>query len=89
MQEGVVPFVVDAVYAMAHALHNMRTAVCADPSYELCDAMNPPAGPELLRFIRNVSFIGQWSGPLKVSFILVLATVFFCIFVLRNHPRTL
>ena len=27
-QEGVVPFVIDAVYAMAHALHDMINDVC-------------------------------------------------------------
>jgi hypothetical protein len=56
-QEGLVPFVVDAVYAMAHALHNYQEEVCPTP-YEVCKAMLPLAGPHLLHHIRNVTFIG-------------------------------
>ncbi|XP_013778093.1 metabotropic glutamate receptor 8-like [Limulus polyphemus] len=54
-QEGLVPFVVDAVYAMAHALHNMIKDRCE--SFLKCDEIYPaPTGKELLTYIRNVSF---------------------------------
>lgn len=55
-QEGLVPFVVDAVYAMAHALHNYQREVC--PQHTVCKAMLPLAGQPLLHHIRNVTFIG-------------------------------
>ena len=57
IQEGLVPFVVDAVYTMAYALEHMHQDKCR---YEVtvCQAMHPVAGAELLHYIRNVSFIG-------------------------------
>ena len=57
VQEGLVPFVVDAVYAMAYALHGMQRHLC--DKEPVCEAMIPLAGPELLRRIRDVDFIGQ------------------------------
>ncbi|XP_037087472.1 metabotropic glutamate receptor 6-like [Pollicipes pollicipes] len=63
-QEGLVPFVVDAVYALAHALHNMILAKCG--SIRLCDELRPvPAGQELLQYIRNVSFIGKQKRQVR------------------------
>lgn len=56
-QEGIVPFVIDAVYAMAHALHNMINDTCRGRRF--CSEVNPPDGSVLLQYIRNVSFIGQ------------------------------
>ena len=48
----------DAVYALAHALHNMLVARCG--RVELCRAAQlAPDGQQLLRHIRNVSFIGE------------------------------
>ena len=58
MQEGIVPFVVDGVYAMAHALNNMMADTCGSHA-RMCDAMKPPEGSVLLSYIRNVSFIGK------------------------------
>ena len=57
-QEGKVQFVIDAVYAMAHALHNMHQDVCAD-YVGLCMKMDPVSGRELLRYIRKVNFTGE------------------------------
>ncbi|KAM9751874.1 metabotropic glutamate receptor 7 isoform 1-T1 [Menidia menidia] len=57
-QEGKVQFVIDAVYAMAHALHNMHRDLCPDhPS--VCPQMEVTDGKALLRYIRNTSFNGS------------------------------
>ncbi|XP_059805541.1 glutamate receptor, metabotropic 6a [Hypanus sabinus] len=57
-QEGKVQFVIDAVYAMAHALHAMQRDLC--PGMEgLCGRMDRVDGHTLLRYIRQVSFNGS------------------------------
>ncbi|XP_072569152.1 glutamate receptor, metabotropic 6a isoform X7 [Paramormyrops kingsleyae] len=54
-QEGKVQFVIDAVYAMAHALHNMHVDLC--PGHTgVCDKMDPVEGRLLLKYIRSVNF---------------------------------
>ncbi|CAG0920660.1 unnamed protein product [Notodromas monacha] len=62
-QEGLVPFVIDAVYAMAHGLHNLILHECGEDAFrtgKLCPALTPvPPGPRLLPFIRNVTFVGN------------------------------
>ncbi|CAH0772914.1 unnamed protein product [Bemisia tabaci] len=50
-------FVSDAVMAFAHAFKDMHRDLCHNET-GLCEAMNPSAGPELLKYLRNVSFIG-------------------------------
>lgn len=59
-QEGKVQFVMDAVYAMAHALHRMHREFCFGyPG--LCPRMaNSIDGKELLSHIRAVNFNGEW-----------------------------
>lgn len=56
-------FVIDAVYAIAHALHSMHQALC--PGHTgLCPAMEPTDGRTLLNYIRAVRFNGEWvPGP--------------------------
>lgn len=57
-QEGKVQFVIDAVYAIAHALHSMHQALC--PGFTgLCPAMEPTDGRTLLQYIRAVHFNGE------------------------------
>lgn len=58
-QEGKVQFVMDAVYAMAHALHRMHRELCYGfPG--LCPRMaNNIDGKELLNHIRAVRFNGE------------------------------
>lgn len=64
-QEGKVQFVMDAVYAMAHALHRMHRELCYGyPG--LCPRMASIDGKELLSHIRAVSFNGR-SRPLSQS----------------------
>ncbi|XP_026183165.1 metabotropic glutamate receptor 8 [Mastacembelus armatus] len=62
-QEGKVQFVMDAVYAMAHALHRMHRELCYGyPG--LCPRMaNNIDGKELLNHIRAVSFNGSAGTP--------------------------
>ena len=57
-QEGLVPFVVDAVYAMAHALHNMHKNLCQSDE-GMCKRMFPINGALLLKYIRKVQFVGK------------------------------
>ncbi|XP_048879968.1 glutamate receptor, metabotropic 2a isoform X1 [Brienomyrus brachyistius] len=47
-QESKIMFVINAVYAMAHALHNMRLAACPN-STKICDAMKPGTGKRLYK----------------------------------------
>uniref|UniRef100_A0A669DK13 Glutamate receptor, metabotropic 8a n=1 Tax=Oreochromis niloticus TaxID=8128 RepID=A0A669DK13_ORENI len=62
-QEGKVQFVMDAVYAMAHALHRMHRELCYGyPG--LCPRMaNNIDGKELLNHIRAVNFNGSAGTP--------------------------
>lgn len=62
-QEGKVQFVIDAVYAMAHALHNMHKDLCPDQS-GVCSEMEAAGGKKLLKYIRNVNFNGEWKKNL-------------------------
>ncbi|XP_020792496.2 LOW QUALITY PROTEIN: metabotropic glutamate receptor 7 [Boleophthalmus pectinirostris] len=64
-QEGKVQFVIDAVYAMAHALHNMQRDLCPDNS-GYCPDMELAGGKKLLKYIRSVSFNG--SAGTSVTF---------------------
>ncbi|XP_023290502.1 metabotropic glutamate receptor 7 [Orussus abietinus] len=70
-QEGLVPFVVDAVYAMAHAVHNIIEDECVetqDAMHFLCDSLKPaPQGQNLLHYIRNVSFVGRQGTEIKFN----------------------
>ncbi|XP_006619708.1 metabotropic glutamate receptor 7-like isoform X1 [Apis dorsata] len=68
-QEGLVPFVVDAVYAMAHGVHNLIDEECVNngkTAHYLCeDLRSAPDGQQLLQHIRNVSFIGRQGTEIK------------------------
>uniref|UniRef100_A0A8C7XBK8 Glutamate receptor, metabotropic 6b n=1 Tax=Oryzias sinensis TaxID=183150 RepID=A0A8C7XBK8_9TELE len=57
-QEGKVQFVIDAVYAMAHALHNMHLDLCPS-STGVCEKMDPVEGRMLLHYIHSVNFNGS------------------------------
>ncbi|XP_060913546.1 metabotropic glutamate receptor 4-like [Labrus mixtus] len=61
-QEGKVQFVIDAVYAMAHALHNMHRDLCPG-KVGLCSKMESINGTLLLKYIRNVNFSGIAVTP--------------------------
>ena len=55
-QEGLVPFVVDAVYALGHALHNLLHDRCGGRLWDKSCIKEHIKGSELLTYIRNVSF---------------------------------
>ncbi|XP_026858838.2 glutamate receptor, metabotropic 6b [Electrophorus electricus] len=57
-QEGKVQFVIDAVYAMAHALHHMLTDLCPGAP-GVCSRMDPVDGGLLLKYIRAANFNGS------------------------------
>lgn len=61
-QEGKVQFVIDAVYSMAHALHNMHKDLCPG-KVGLCPKMETINGTLLLKYIRNVNFTGIAGTP--------------------------
>ncbi|XP_035282275.1 metabotropic glutamate receptor 8 isoform X1 [Anguilla anguilla] len=61
-QEGKVQFVMDAVYAMAHALHRMHRELCFGVP-GLCSRMSNIDGKELLTHIRAVNFNGSAGTP--------------------------
>ncbi|XP_028618409.1 metabotropic glutamate receptor 8 isoform X3 [Grammomys surdaster] len=65
-QEGKVQFVIDAVYSMAYALHNMHKELC--PGYiGLCPRMVTIDGKELLGYIRAVNFNGSAGTPVTFN----------------------
>ncbi|XP_038638323.1 metabotropic glutamate receptor 6-like isoform X1 [Scyliorhinus canicula] len=57
-QEGKVQFVIDAVYAMAHALHDMHNDLCTGVN-GVCTKMDTIDGKTLLQYIRSVTFNGS------------------------------
>ncbi|KAK7916429.1 hypothetical protein WMY93_012190 [Mugilogobius chulae] len=61
-QEGKVQFVIDAVYSMAHALHNMHKELCPG-KVGLCAKMDPINGTHLLKHIRRLNFAGIAGNP--------------------------
>ncbi|NP_001289170.1 metabotropic glutamate receptor 4 precursor [Danio rerio] len=65
-QEGKVMFVIDAVYAMAHALHNMHKELCPG-KVGLCSKMDPVDGAQLLKKIRDVKIAGIGGNPVQFN----------------------
>lgn len=64
--ESKIMFVVNAVYAMAHALHNMQRSLCFNTT-KLCDSMKALDGRRLYRdYILNVSFSGKRASGWRV-----------------------
>ncbi|XP_054653377.1 metabotropic glutamate receptor 1b [Dunckerocampus dactyliophorus] len=58
VQDSKMGFVINAIYAMAHGLHDMHTSLCPDGHTGLCDAMTPVDGSRLLDFLLKTSFTG-------------------------------
>lgn len=65
--ESKIMFVVNAVYAMAHALHNMQRSLCSNTT-QLCDSMKALDGRRLYRdYILNVSFTGKRESEMRLE----------------------
>ncbi|KAM8913449.1 metabotropic glutamate receptor 1b isoform 5-T5 [Spinachia spinachia] len=57
VQDSKMGFVINAIYAMAHGLHDMHTVLC--PGHVgLCENMKPVDGSHLLDFLLKTSFAG-------------------------------
>uniref|UniRef100_W5L5C2 Metabotropic glutamate receptor 1 n=1 Tax=Astyanax mexicanus TaxID=7994 RepID=W5L5C2_ASTMX len=57
VQDSKMGFVINAIYAMAHGLHDMHREMC--PNHEgLCEAMDPIDGSKLLDYLLKTSFSG-------------------------------
>uniref|UniRef100_A0A8C9VEL4 Metabotropic glutamate receptor 1 n=1 Tax=Scleropages formosus TaxID=113540 RepID=A0A8C9VEL4_SCLFO len=57
VQDSKMGFVINAIYAMAHGIHDMQRVLCpGGPG--LCDAMRPMDGSKLLDFLLKTSFTG-------------------------------
>nr|XP_055028859.1 metabotropic glutamate receptor 1b isoform X2 [Misgurnus anguillicaudatus] len=57
VQDSKMGFVINAIYAMAHGLHDMHQYLCPD-HVGLCEAMDPIDGSKLLDFLLKTSFTG-------------------------------
>lgn len=64
VQDSKIQFVVDAVYAFAHALHQLREDVCgADMAVGMCQLMADYNGKEFYQnYLLNVSFVGEYTS---------------------------
>ncbi|KAI5627781.1 metabotropic glutamate receptor 1 isoform X1 [Silurus asotus] len=57
VQDSKMGFVINAIYAMAHGLHDMHRDLC--PDHEgLCEAMDPIDGSKLLEYLLKTAFTG-------------------------------
>ncbi|XP_067890079.1 metabotropic glutamate receptor 5b isoform X2 [Heterodontus francisci] len=65
VQDTKMGFVINAIYSMAHALHNMQQSLCPGVN-GLCDVMKPIDGRILLDFLMKINFTGV-SGDI-ISF---------------------
>lgn len=57
VQDSKMGFVINAIYAMAHGLHDMHRELCPGQT-GLCEAMNPIDGSKLLDYLLKTSFRG-------------------------------
>lgn len=57
VQDSKMGFVINAIYAMAHGLHDMHEHLCFGAE-GLCEAMDPIDGSKLLEFLLKTSFSG-------------------------------
>lgn len=88
-QEGKVMFVIDAVYAMAHALHNMHKDLCPG-KVGLCSKMDPVDGTLLLKYIRAVKISGKLFTFCITALLFVLPQTYqhranICLWVLKKR----
>lgn len=66
-QEGLVPFVIDAVYAFAHALDDIINTKCGANGGDCWKSLLPISGHEMLKFIRSTSFKGPQGTEIRFN----------------------
>ena len=55
VQDAKLSFVIKAIQALAHAIHNMHVHLCGENT-GICPEMSPINGGQLLDYLHNVSF---------------------------------
>lgn len=58
-QQKFLHFVRDAIYSMAHALHDMQKEKCGEGYNGICSEMKHIDGIDLTKYLQNVSFKGN------------------------------
>jgi Receptor family ligand binding region len=66
-QEGLVPFVIDAVYAFAKALDDITKVKCKHYDLECVNSLMPIPGFEMLTAIHNVSFTSPQGTEIRFN----------------------
>jgi hypothetical protein len=69
-QEGLVPFVIDAVYSYAHALDDIIRGKCGEENRgnrECVNSLLPIPGHDMLKSIHNVSFKGPQGTEIRFN----------------------
>uniref|UniRef100_A0A8C6SQ54 Glutamate receptor, metabotropic 1a n=1 Tax=Neogobius melanostomus TaxID=47308 RepID=A0A8C6SQ54_9GOBI len=94
VQDSKMGFVINAIYAMAHGLHDMHRVVCPGQT-GLCEAMNPIDGSKLLDYLLKTSFRGVFLicntsnvgmvAPLGYNGLLIMSCTYYA-FKTRNVP---
>lgn len=67
-QDGFIHFVIDSVFAMAHAIQSIVNTKCKNYNRDelfKCEHLSPIKGPELLEAIRNVEFLSITGRRVK------------------------
>ncbi|XP_022100465.1 metabotropic glutamate receptor 1-like [Acanthaster planci] len=64
-QDTKMGFIINAIYTMAHGLHDMHRALCPENTVGLCPEMKPVDGTVLLRYLFNVSFRGSSGDTIE------------------------
>ena len=85
-QEGLVQFVIDSVYALALAIHNLLRDRCHKPFKE-CLGNQQLAGEDVLKYIRNVTFTGKYGTWKESNLYEQIATLLTTIMVLRDNKQ--
>ncbi|XP_039617410.1 metabotropic glutamate receptor 3 isoform X3 [Polypterus senegalus] len=77
-QESKIMFVINAVYAMAHALHKMQRTLCSNTT-KLCDAVKPLDGKRLYKdFLLKVNFSDVLAVQSKFGLMEALSRLHYC-----------
>ncbi|CAG5104224.1 Similar to Grm4: Metabotropic glutamate receptor 4 (Mus musculus) [Cotesia congregata] len=64
-QQRFIHFVRDAVYAVAHALHNLQVEACGKNFIGICDRMRHIDGETLSKYLSTVTFKDEAGNPFR------------------------